>query len=53
LRHPNGTISNRTRLYIAYADDVLILGQSVTAMEEVVTQIKELELSTGLATTES
>jgi hypothetical protein len=26
---------NRTRQYIAYADDVLILGQSVTAIEKV------------------
>ena len=33
--NPKGTIFNRTRQYIAYADDVLILGQSVTAIEEV------------------
>ena len=29
----NGTISNRTRQYTAHADDVLILGRSVTVTE--------------------
>jgi len=31
----NGTNFNRTRQYTAYTVDVLILGQSVTAIEEV------------------
>ena len=38
----------RSRMYIAYANDVLILGWSVRATEEVVTQIKEATVSTGL-----
>ena len=43
--NPNGT---RTRQYIAYADDVLILGQSVRVIEEVVIQIKQIAVSIGL-----
>jgi hypothetical protein len=38
--NPNGTIFNRTRQYLAYADDVVILGRAVTATEEVLAQIK-------------
>jgi hypothetical protein len=34
--NPIGTIFNRTRQYIAYSDDVLILGCSVSETEEVV-----------------
>ena len=49
----NGTIFNRTRQYIAYADDVLILGRSVSEIEEVVTQSKEAAVSTGLVINKS
>ena len=37
----------RRRLYIAYADDVLIFGQLVRAIEEII-QIKEAAVSTVL-----
>ena len=43
--NPCGT---RMKQYIAYAGDVLILGQSVRAIEEIVIQIKEAALSIGL-----
>jgi len=43
-------ICNRTRQYIAHADDVLIFEQFVRATEEFVTQLKEEALSTGLMT---
>ena len=36
--NPNGTIFSRTRRCTAYADDVLILGRLVRAIEGVVTQ---------------
>ena len=49
----NGTIFNRVRQYIAYADDVLILAWSVRAIEETVTQIKEAAVNTGLVINES
>lgn len=35
--NPKGTIFNRMRQYIAYADGVLIIGRFVRAIEEVVT----------------
>jgi hypothetical protein len=46
--NPKGTIFNRTRQYLAYADDVVILGRSVTAIEEVVTQLQEATQTAGL-----
>ena len=49
----NGTVFNRTRQYIAYADDMLILGQLVRTIEVVATQIKEAAVSTGLVINES
>jgi hypothetical protein len=38
---------------MAYADDVLILGRSVRAIEEVVTQIIEAAVTAGLVIKES
>ena len=49
----NGTIFKINRRYIAYADDVLILGRSVREAEEVGTQSKAAAISTGLVTNES
>ena len=49
----NGTIFKRARQYIAYADDMLILGRSVRATEVTVTQIKEDAVSSGLEINES
>jgi hypothetical protein len=43
-------IYNRTRQYIAHADNMLIFAQSVRATEEFVTQLKEAALNTGLMT---
>jgi hypothetical protein len=51
--NPNGTIFNRTRQYLAYADDVVILGRSLTAAEEVLAQIKYTALKAGLVINES
>jgi hypothetical protein len=51
--NPNGKIFNRTRQYTAYADDVLLLGRSVSETEEVVTQYKEAAVSTGLVINKS
>ena len=50
--NPNGIIFNR-RQYTAYAGNVLILERSVTATEEVVTNLTEAALSTGLVTNKS
>jgi hypothetical protein len=50
---PNGTIFNTTRQYRASADHVLILGRSVRATEEVVIQLKEAALRTGLVINEN
>ena len=36
--NPNRTVFNRTRQYIEYAVDMWLFGQSVRAMEEVVTE---------------
>jgi hypothetical protein len=50
--NPNGKIFNRTRQYLAYADDV-ILGRSVRATEEMLAQIKYTALKAGLVINES
>jgi hypothetical protein len=50
---PNRTIFNRKRQYVAYADEVFMLGRSVRTTEEEVTKIKEAAVSTGLTIDES
>jgi pyrimidine operon attenuation protein/uracil phosphoribosyltransferase len=50
--NPNGTIFNRTRQYLAYVDDVVILGRAVRATEEVLAQLKNTALKAGLAINE-
>jgi hypothetical protein len=49
----NGTVLNRARQYIACADNMLVLGQTVTLTEEVVRQIREVAVSNGLVINES
>jgi hypothetical protein len=54
----NGTIFKRTRLYVAYTDDVVMVRRSLRATEVVVvvvvvTQITESAVSTGLVISES
>ena len=51
--NPNGTIFNRTRQCMANADNVFILGLSVTAIGVVVSRIKEAAVYTGLVMKES
>jgi hypothetical protein len=41
------------RQYIACADDMLVLGRTVTATEEAVRQVREAAVSTGLVINES
>jgi tRNA pseudouridine-54 N-methylase len=48
--NPNGTVFNRTRYCMANADILSILGLSVRAIGELVTQIKEAAVYTGLVT---
>jgi hypothetical protein len=51
--NPNGTIFNRTRQYLAHVDEVVILGISVRATEEVLAQIRYAALKAGLVINES
>jgi hypothetical protein len=51
--NPNGTIFNRTRQYLAYVDDVVILGRSVRATEEMLARLKHTALKAGLVINES
>jgi len=37
IPNPNGTIFSRMRQYIAYAEEMLMLGRSVREIEEIVT----------------
>jgi hypothetical protein len=50
---PSRIIFNRMRQCTACADDVLILGWSVIAIEEVVTDIKQAAVSNGLVINEN
>ena len=51
--NPSGTFFNRTRQYMANADNVFILGLSVRAIERAVTRIKKAAVYTGLVMEES
>jgi hypothetical protein len=46
--NPCGTIFNRTRQFIAYADDEAVTGRTVGAPNEVLMQLQTAVLSTGL-----
>jgi hypothetical protein len=46
--NPRGTIINRTRQFIAYADDVSIIGRYKEELNEVLTQLQTATVSTGL-----
>jgi hypothetical protein len=43
-----GTIFNKTRKFIAYADDTAIIGRTVGVLNEVLTQLQTETVSTGL-----
>jgi hypothetical protein len=52
--NPNGTILERKRHYVAYADNVAMPGRSLRAFEEVlVSQIKKAAVGTGMVINES
>jgi hypothetical protein len=46
--NPGGTIFNRTRQFMAYADDVAVIGRSVGVLNEVLMQLQTAAASTGL-----
>jgi hypothetical protein len=46
--NPCGTILNRTRQFIAYADDVAVIGRSVGVINELLTQLQTATVCTGL-----
>lgn len=48
----NGRIFGSKREYVAYTGDVLMLGQSVKAITEVVTELQEAAVSNGLVINE-
>jgi hypothetical protein len=51
--NPNGTIFNRTKQYLAYADGMVILGRLVRAIEDMLAQLKNTALKASLAINES
>jgi hypothetical protein len=46
--NPGGTIFNRTWQFMAYADDVAVIGRSVGVLNEVLMQLQTAAASTGL-----
>jgi hypothetical protein len=47
--NPEGTIYNITRQFMAYADDVVVMGRSVGVLNEVLMQLQTAAASAGLA----
>jgi hypothetical protein len=47
--NPLGRIFDKTKQFVAYADDVAIIGRRVGALNEVLTQPQTATVSTGLA----
>jgi hypothetical protein len=43
-----GTVFNRSRKFMAYADDVAVIGRSVGVLNEVLTQLQRAAVSTGM-----
>jgi hypothetical protein len=46
--NPGGTIFSRTRQFMAYADDVAVIGRSAGVLNEVLMQLQTAAVSTGL-----
>jgi hypothetical protein len=46
--NPGGTIFNRTRQFMAYAENVVLIGRSVGVLNEVIMQLQTAAVSTGL-----
>jgi hypothetical protein len=46
--NPGGTIFNRTRQFMAYADDLAAIGRSVGVLNEVLMQLQIVAVSAGL-----
>jgi hypothetical protein len=46
--NPGGTIFNRTRQFMAYADEVAVIDRSVGVLNEVLMQLQTVAVSTGL-----
>jgi hypothetical protein len=46
--NPGGSIFTRTRQYMAYADDMVVIGRSLQAVSEVIQQVEEPALTIRL-----
>jgi hypothetical protein len=46
--NPGGSIFTGTRQYMAYADDMAVIGRSLQAVSEVIQQMEEPALTVGL-----
>jgi hypothetical protein len=46
--NPGGTIFNRSKQYMAYADDIVIIAQNTEALNEVVSQMQPAAKEAGL-----
>jgi hypothetical protein len=48
--NPGGTIFNRSKKYMAYADDIVIIARNTEAVNEVVSQMQPAAKEAGLIT---